>query len=110
MVFPYDAVNRNQELKNSSVSENGFYLDLAKSRYLKINVEMVRWTKGVDGYTKDVRYNRPAKDGDEYTEEGIYTIEVSNPTTEKNTVKKIYVGSDSVIIASMNPKNDSYSK
>lgn len=109
MVFPYDAVNRNQELKNSSVSENGFYLDLAKSRYLKINVEMVRWTKGVDGYTKDVRYNRPAKDGDEYTEEGIYTIEVSNPTTEKNTVKKIYVGSDSVIIASMNPKNDSYS-
>ncbi len=109
MVFPYDVVDKHRELKNSSVSENGFYLDLAKSRYLKINVEMARWTKGVDGYTEDVRYNRPAKDGDQYTEEGIYTIEVSNPTTGKNTVKRIYVGSDSVIIASMNPKNASYS-
>ncbi|MBD5146893.1 MAG: hypothetical protein HDT21_13450 [Ruminococcus sp.] len=107
MAFPRE-VGSTRELKNSSVSENGFYLDLAKSRYLKINVEMARWTKGADGYTEDVRYNRPAKDGDQYTEEGIYTIKVNNPSTGENTIKKIYVGSDSVLIASMNEKNKSY--
>lgn len=108
MAFPRE-VGSTRELKNSSVSENGFYLDLTKSRYLKINVEMARWTKGADGYTEDIRYNRPAKDGDQYTDEGIYTIKVNNPSTGENTIKKIYVGNDSVLIASMNNKNKSYS-
>lgn len=107
MVFPRE-VGSTRELKNSSVCENGFYLDLAKSRYLKINVEMAHWIKGTDGYTEDIRYNRPAKDGNQYTEEGIYTIKVNNPSTGENTTKKIYVGSDSVLIASLNEKNKSY--
>lgn len=107
MVYPFD-VTTGSELKNSSVTENGFYLDLAKSRYLKINITMARWTKGANGYTEDIRFNRPAKDGDKYTDEGIYTIEVSNPSTGETTSKKIYVGTDSVLIASMNAANAGY--
>ncbi len=107
MVYPFDITTRS-ELLDSSVTENGFYLDLARSRYLKINVIMARWTKGVNGYTEDIRYNRPAKNGDQYTDEGVYTIEVTNPSTGKSTEKKIYVGRDNVLIASMNAKNAGY--
>lgn len=107
MVYPFDTVT-GSELTNSSVTENGFYLDLAKSRYLKVNVTMSRWTKGANGYVEDVRFNRPAEDGESYTDEGIYTIEVSNPTTGKSTTKQIYVGTDSVLVASMNAENSAY--
>lgn len=107
MVYPFD-VNTKSELKDSSVTENGFYLDLARSRYLKIHITMAKWTKGADGYTQDIRYNRPAKDGDQYIDEGIYTIEVSNPSTGKSTEKRIYVGKDNVLKASMNTKNAGY--
>lgn len=46
-----------------------------------------------------MRFNRPAKDGDQYTEEGIYTITVRNKYTEQETVKKIYVGTNGVLKA-----------
>ncbi|SFC90678.1 hypothetical protein [Ruminococcus albus] len=108
MVFPFDTVTKS-ELTESSVTENGFYLDMARSRYLKINVTMARWTKNNDGhYVEDIRYSKSAKDGDKYTEDGIYTIEVKNPSTGKSIEKKIYVGTDSVLKASMNPENASY--
>ena len=107
MVYPFD-IHTKTELKNSSVTENGFYLDMANSRYLKINIMYARWTKGVDGYIEDIRINKSAKDGDEYTDEGIYTIEVSNPTTGAKTEKKIYVGKDNILKASMNTNNASY--
>ena len=107
MVYPFDATTK-AELTDSSVTQNGFYLDLARSRYLKINVTRAVWTKGATGYTEDVRFNRPAKDGEQYTDEGIYTIEVSNPSTGKETTKKIYVGTDSVLLAYMNPANSRY--
>lgn len=108
MVFPFDTVTKS-ELTNTAVTENGFYLDLAKSRYLNIDVKMDQWTKGANGYTTDTRFNRPAADGDSYTAHGIYTITVSNPYTNQTTTKQIYVGNDMVMVAYMNPKNSTYS-
>ena len=107
MFFPFDAVT-NDELTESAVTENGFYIDLAKSRYLKINVTMARVIKGAKGYTEDIRFSRPAKDGEKYTEEGIYTIEAENPATGKTVEKKIYVGNDSVLKAAVDPANAAY--
>jgi hypothetical protein len=99
MVYPLDVVT-NGELTNSSITENGFYLDLAKSRYLDINIKKEVLTEGADGLTEDTRFNRPAKDGDKYTEEGIYTITVNNPyTTGSETTKRIYVGKNNVLKA-----------
>lgn len=98
MVYPFD-VETKAELTNSSITENGFYLDLAKSRYLDINIKKEILKEGAEGLTEDVRFNRPAKDGDQYTEEGIYTITVSNRYTNQQTVKKIYVGTNSVLKA-----------
>lgn len=100
MVFPFDAVT-GEELTNKSITENGFYLDLAKSRYLEINIKKEVLREGATGLTEDVRFNKPASEGEKYTDEGIYTITVSNPYTEEETVKKIYVGTNSVLKAYM---------
>lgn len=111
VVYPKDK-GTGAYLANDSVTENGFVLDWAKSRYLDINVKLSQWTKGANGYTEDIVFNRSAKESDEYTKTGIYTITVTNPTTDPNgnnpTIKKIYVGSDNVLIASMNAQNSSY--
>ncbi len=104
MVYPKDVLTKS-DLKNNSVTENGFTLDLAKSRYLKINVKMDTYTQGANGYTTDTRFSRAAADGDQYTEPGVYTITVKNPSTEDKITKQIYVGSDMVLVAYVNPQN-----
>lgn len=96
MVFPFD-VTTGAELTNAAVTENGFYLDMAKSRYLDIDIK--RETLAEDGLTEDVRFNRPAQDGSQYTQEGIYTITVRNRYTDQTTTKVIYVGTNKVLKA-----------
>ena len=86
MVFPFD-VSTGQELSNRAFTENGFRIDLAKSHYLKVFVRR-------DDDSDDTRENKPAKDGDTFTKEGVYVITVEDPSTNQTTTKKIYVGSD----------------
>lgn len=100
MVYPFD-VATGSELTNSSMTENGFRLDLAKSRYLKINIKREVLKDSADGLVEDTRFNGAAKDGAEYTDEGIYTITVSNEYTGQLTTKKIYVGTNNVLRAHM---------
>lgn len=100
MVYPFD-VKTGSELTNSAMTENGFRLDLAKSRYLKINLKRETLKDSADGLVEDTRFNGPAKDGVEYTDEGIYTITVSNEYTGQFTTKKIYVGTNNVLRAYM---------
>ena len=100
MVYPFD-VKTGSELTNSSMTENGFRLDLAKSRYLKINLKRETLKGSADGLVEDTRFNGPAKDGAEYTDEGIYTITVSNEYTGQFTTKKIYVGTNNILRAYM---------
>lgn len=100
MVYPFD-VATGSELTNSSMTENGFRLDLAKSRYLKINLKREMLTDSADGLIEDTRFNGPAKDGAEYANEGIYTITVSNEYTGQFTTKKIYVGTNNILRAHM---------
>ena len=100
MVYPFDLVT-GDELTNSSMTENGFRLDLAKSRYLKVIVKREMLADSADGLVEDTRFNGPAKDGAEYKDEGIYTITVSNQYTGQLTEKKIYVGTNNVLRAYM---------
>ena len=97
MVFPRDIETR-EELKNAAVTANGFYLDLAYSRYLDINVQRSELNESSAGVTEDIRFNRPAKDGEKYTDEGIYTITVKNHYTGEETTKTICVGTDERLI------------
>lgn len=99
MVYPFDT-RTGAELHDNAITENGFKLDMANSRYLTIDVQRSVLTVGTDGYlTEDVRFNRPAKDGESYTSEGIYTFRVSNQYTGDSTTKTIYVGSNSYLRA-----------
>ena len=98
MVFPIE-LGTNAELTNESITENGFYLDLAKSRYLTVMVKKEVLNSGANGLVEDTRFNRPAEDGEKYTDEGIYTITVSNIYTGVQTTKKIYVGTDKILKA-----------
>lgn len=98
MIFPFDT-ETGQELANSSFTENGFYLDLANSHYLTIQVKREVLTKSGEEWIRDVRFNRVVSDGEKYTEEGIYTITVTNPYTDAITDKVIYVGDDSLLKA-----------
>ena len=101
MVYPFD-IATGAELTNSSVTENGFSLDLAKSRYLNLYIKKEVWLEGADGLTEDTRFNTTAKDGDRYTDEGIYTITAKNQYTGIETTKKIYVGTNRILAAYAN--------
>ena len=99
MVYPFDTVT-GAELADNAITENGFRLDMAKSRYLTIDVkkEIVKSNAGV--YVTDERFNKPAKDGETYSEEGIYTFTVKNLYTgSEPTTKVVYVGNSPVLRA-----------
>ena len=99
MVYPFDNLT-GSELADNAITENGFKLDMAKSKYLTIDVKRSVLVVGTDGYlTEDVRFNRPAKDGEVYTSEGIYTFTVRNLYTNEETEKTIYVGSSNYLRA-----------
>lgn len=98
MVYSFDTAT-GSELSNGSSTENGFRLDLAKSRYLKINLKREILKDTADCLIEDTRFNGPAMDGAEYTDEGIYTITVDNEYTGQSTTKKIYVGTNDILRA-----------
>ena len=68
---------------------------------MDIIIKKETYTEGADGLVEDTRFNRPARQGEKYTEEGIYTITAKNKYTNEETTKKIYVGSNKVIKAYM---------
>lgn len=98
MVYPFDIATK-AELTNGSITSNGFYLDLANSRNLSIDIKKEIRLNGAEGLTEDTRFNKPAKDHEEFTEEGIYTITAKNEYTGQTTTKIIYVGTDSILKA-----------
>lgn len=95
MVFLLDS-ETGSELTNSSVTENGFTVDFAKSRYLDIFVKRSVLSDSGQEFV-DIRSNEPASDGKSYTDPGIYTITAVNPSTGQTTEKVIYVGNDPLL-------------
>lgn len=100
MVYPFDVVTKD-ELSDKAITENGFRLDMAKSRYLTINVKKLSISTNEDGtISTDIRFNRPAKDNEQYSDEGIYEFEVKNLYTgDESTAKTIYVGTNKYLKA-----------
>lgn len=102
MVYPFDLVT-GSELSNHDITENGFVLDTANSEYLEIKVTRSVVTMGSSGLLiEDVRFDRAAKDGDQFTDEGMYTIVVTNESTNESLTKIIYVGDDPYLTALSN--------
>lgn len=98
MVYPFD-VKTGDELTNTAFTKNGFRLDLARSRYLDIDVKKEMLADNGNELVPDTRFNKPARDGEEFTDEGVYTFTVTNRYTGQSTTKMIYVGNDPVLNA-----------
>lgn len=94
MVFFRDLKN-NKEL--TTLAPNGFYIDLTKSRYLDVNVEYRILENNTDKL--DIRFNRPAKDGEQFKDEGVYKITARNRYTQQVTKKIIAVGNNPILNA-----------
>ncbi len=95
MVFLFDS-KTNAEILNNTTTKNGFYIDFANSKYLDVDVK--REILNPETGELDVRFNRPTKSGEHFTEEGIYTITFKNKYIEPES-KKIYVGNNDVLKA-----------
>ena len=98
MVYPFE-VETERELFNECITEKGFRVDLANSRYLKMTVKKEIMNDTGDGLVLDTRFHKDVADGTTFTDEGKYTITVTNPYTEVQTEKVIYVGKDRVMKA-----------
>ena len=81
----------------TTLAPDGFYIDLTKSKYLEVNVEYRILEKNTDKL--DIRFNRPAKDGDQFTDEGVYEITAKNRYTQQTTKKIIAVGNNPILNA-----------
>ena len=96
MVFPFD-IESGAELTNHSYSENGFRVDLANSKYLKLSVKKEILNENGSDIIEDTRFNKVVADKAEFTEEGKYTVTVKNLYTDLVTEKIIYVGTNDVM-------------
>ena len=92
MSYPIDIAGKG-ELANNGYTSKGFKVDFAKSKAVKVNCKREIKTSGE---SLDIRFSRPVKDGEEFTEPGIYTIITKNHLTKDKTVKKIFVGKEYV--------------
>lgn len=92
MIYPFDLTNES-ELSNYDIAQNGFKLDMTKSKYLNINVIRQSFRVGETGLiVPDVRFNGPVKDLKEFTDEGMYIFTVKNKYTGAETTKTLFVG------------------
>lgn len=98
MVYPFDLVTKD-ELVNTSFTKNGFYIDLANSHYLNIDVKKLNYVESEGSLVEDTRFNKPASDKEEFKDEGLYVITAHNLYTDAKTEKKIYVGDDPLLKA-----------
>ena len=93
MVYPMD-LKTGSELR-VPYTENGFKLDLARSRYLDLSIRK----KVLSSNGLDLRESQISSDQAEFSDEGLYVFTVRNKVTEDTVSKVIYVGSDNLLKA-----------
>lgn len=98
MGFIFDNATKD-ELKNCSFTPNGFYVDMAGSKYISIDVKREELNTTGSEPTLDTRYNGTAHDGDQFTDEGIYTVTFRDEYESEPTTKTIYVGDNDLLKA-----------
>lgn len=94
-------VDTNQFITNANVAEHGFYIDVANSQYLNISIKREVLSESMDGLVEDTRFTAVAKEGRNYTDEGVYTVTVKNLATGDSVEKKVYVGNHDIMRAHM---------
>ncbi len=95
MVFPFD-IGSHKELRDQDYTMNGFMLDFANSKYLKVTVEHRILIKSKTGdLIEETRWQGPVKDGEAFEDPGIYIITFMNSYSGGQPISKtIYVVGD----------------
>lgn len=79
---------KQNELKDGAKTKNGFKIDLANSKSVTIEYEKSTCENNNGEYTFNTTQKRYAKDGQSFTEEGIYKITSTNDTAPNITPTK----------------------
>lgn len=90
MTYIFDS-KTGSELFNGDSTDNGFVIDFAGTKTLDVLVQ--RDVESNNGW--DTRFNRAASDGEVFVSPGRYTIDVMNLFTGANTIKQIFVNTQS---------------
>ncbi len=84
-----------KEIEDFSIAPEGFYIDLANSKYVDVEYKWeVLNSKGTGLITQE---SAVAKDGDEFTKEGIYTVTFKNDYVDEKVTRTICVGQDEAL-------------
>ncbi len=97
MVFFYKLGENKDEITNGAVAEDGFKVDFKNSYFLSVSVKKDILVDNNGILTLDTRFNKAVSDGDEFKDEGLYTITVSNQYTKEQVTKKISVGRNKIL-------------
>ena len=101
------------DLSNGDVTQNGFSVNFANSNSIKVYVTKQILNKTKSGLVEDAVSNAAAYDGEEFKDEGIYTITSKNAydTVQNPIITTVYVGDDEILTAYARHLNtpDSYS-
>ena len=88
----FDIASKN-ELLDRNITRDGFSISALSSNALGIFVEYYTIQTDASGYKALNRnYGRMAKDGNEYTDNGIYVITVTDPRTDEKMQKTLFIG------------------
>ncbi len=93
MVYPID-LKTGSELR-VPYTENGFKLNLARSRYLDLSIRK----KILTSAGLDLRESQISNDQEEFSDEGLYIFTVTNNVTNDEVTKVIYVGNNNLLKA-----------
>lgn len=94
-------VDTNQFITNANVAPHGFYIDVANSQYLTMTIKREVLSESLDGLVEDTKFSGVAREGRNYTDEGIYTVTIKNLATGDSVTKRVYVGDRSILLVHM---------
>ncbi|MBQ7989539.1 MAG: hypothetical protein IJ251_00630 [Oscillospiraceae bacterium] len=108
MVYIFDSETKS-ELNSGAVTKNGFSIDTANSKYIKIAMTKQIFNDNCTALIDAPKFNGAVSNGESFTDEGVYTIYAYNPDLEKvkNYEATIYVGSNNILAAYTKHNNKS---
>lgn len=100
-VYPMD-LKTGSELRNNAITPNGFRLDLARSKYLSMEMQLYGIKRNEYGIELEPKGVQVVSEKGEYQKEGVYVITVTNEFLNTPVEKRLYVGSDMYLKAMHN--------
>lgn len=103
-VYPMD-LKTGSELRDNAITPNGFRLDLARSKYLSLEMQLYGIKRNEYGIELEPKGTQTVSESGEYQKEGVYIITVTNEFLNAPVEKRLYVGDDKYLQALHNGRS-----